>query len=132
MGDRPALSKGEMEVVRAVWDLGEASVRQVHERLGGPRAAEFATVQTYLRRLEAKGYLRGVNRAKVRFYSPRAKPQSVIRATVDEFVERMFGGAALPLVRCLVEDGKVTADEVAELRSLLDRLAAQHQETGDE
>jgi BlaI family transcriptional regulator, penicillinase repressor len=129
MGDRPALSKGEMEIVRAVWDLGEASVRQVHERLG---AGEFATVQTFLRRLEAKGYLKGTNRGKVRFYSPRAKPQSVIRQTVDEFVERMFGGSALPLVRCLVEDGKVSADEVAELRTLLDRLDAERKEAGDE
>jgi predicted transcriptional regulator len=132
MGDRPALSKGEMEIVRVVWDLGEASVRQVHERLGAERAMEFATVQTFLRRLEAKGYLRGANRGKVRFYAPRAKPQSVIRATVDEFVERMFGGSALPLVRCLVEEGKVTAEEVAELRSLLDRLDAQRREAGDE
>jgi BlaI family transcriptional regulator, penicillinase repressor len=129
MGDRPALSKGEMEIVRAVWDLGEASVRQVHERLG---AGEFATVQTFLRRLEAKGYLKGTNRGKVRFFSPRAKPQSVIRATVDEFVERMFGGSALPLVRCLVEDGKVSADEVAELLTLLDRLDAERKEAGHE
>ena len=129
MVERAALSKGEMEIVRAVWDLGEASVRQVHERLG---AGEFATVQTFLRRLEAKGYLKGSNRGKVRFYSPRAKPQSVIRATVDEFVERMFGGSALPLVRCLVEDGKVSADEVAELRTLLDRLDAERKEAGDE
>src|SRR6476659_7677562 len=108
MGERPALSKGEMEVVRAVWDLGEASVRQVHEHMGAGRP-EFATVQTFLRRLEAKGYLRGVNRGKVRHYSARAKPQSVIRATVEDFVSRMFGGSALPLVRCLVEEGKVTA-----------------------
>jgi BlaI family transcriptional regulator, penicillinase repressor len=129
MGDRPALSKGEMEIVRAVWDLGEASVRQVHERLG---AGEFATVQTFLRRLEAKGYLKGTNRGKVRFYLPRAKPQSVIRQTVDEFVERMFGGSALPLVRCLVEDGKVSAEEVAELRTLLDRLDAERKEAGHE
>jgi BlaI family transcriptional regulator, penicillinase repressor len=132
VGDRPALSKGEMEIVRAVWDLGEASVRQVHERLAESRAVEFATVQTFLRRLEAKGYLRGDNRGKVRFYSPRAKKQSVIRATVDEFVDRMFGGSALPLVRCLVEDGRVSADEVAELRTLLDRLDAERKEAGDE
>lgn len=132
MGDRPALSKGEMEIVRALWDVGEASVRQVHERLGAARGMEFATVQTFLRRLEAKGYLKGVNRGKVRFYSPRAKPQSVIRATVDDFVDRMFGGSALPLVRCLVEDSKVTADEVAELRTLLDRLDAERKEAGHE
>ena len=132
MGDRPALSKGEMEIVRAVWDLGEASVRQVHERLSESKAVEFATVQTFLRRLEAKGYLKGTNRGKVRFYSPRAKPQSVIRQTVDEFVERMFGGSALPLVRCLVEEGKVSAEEVAELRALLDRFDAERKEAGDE
>jgi predicted transcriptional regulator len=130
MGDRPALSKGEMEVIRAVWEHESASVRQVHETLTAKRAVDFATVQTYLRRLEAKGYLRGVNRGKTRFYSPRAKPKSVVRDTVNEFLDRMFGGAALPLVRHLVEEGDVTPAEIAELRRLLDRLDADRKEAG--
>ena len=56
MTDRPALSKGEMEVVRVLWALRRASVREVHAAFPADRRIDFATVQTYLRRLEAKGY----------------------------------------------------------------------------
>ena len=60
MAHRPALSKGKMEVARVVWQLGQtdhASHPRGHDLAG--RKMDFATVQTYLRRLEAKGYLRG-------------------------------------------------------------------------
>ena len=56
MTDRPALSKGELEVARVLWELKSASVRQVHETLSADREIDFTTVQTYLRRLESKGY----------------------------------------------------------------------------
>ena len=56
MTERPALSKGELEVARVLWELGSASVRRVHEALPAAREIDFTTVQTYLRRLETKGY----------------------------------------------------------------------------
>ena len=58
MAKRPAVAKSELEVAQIVWQLGEASVRQVLEALPPERGLDFKTVQTYLRRLEAKGYLR--------------------------------------------------------------------------
>ena len=47
MRDRPGLSKGEMEVVRVLWGLGEATVRQVLEAFPPRRTIDFSTVQTY-------------------------------------------------------------------------------------
>ena len=59
--ERPPLSKAELEVARVVWRLGGGTVREVLESLPDRRQAEveYKTVQTYLRRLEAKGYLKG-------------------------------------------------------------------------
>ena len=54
---RPALAKSELEVLRLVWKLGEATVRQVLDALHEDRKLDFWTVQTYLRRLESKSYL---------------------------------------------------------------------------
>lgn len=59
MPERPALSKGEMEVARILWELKKATVREVHEALPAQRQMDFATVQTYLRRLDAKGLREG-------------------------------------------------------------------------
>ncbi len=122
MGDRPALSKGEMEVARVLWELKKATVREVFEAIPADRSLEFATVQTYLRRLESKGYVKADLDGRVLVYSPRVRAATVIRETVGDLVDRLFGGETLPLMRHLIEDGRVSADELAELRDLIDRM----------
>ena len=100
MNERPALSKGELEVARALWSLKQATVREVHEALGGSQM-EFATVQTYLRRLEQKGYLKAKLSGRTRIYSSKVKPRTVIRETVNDIINRLADRAfeilALPL-----------------------------------
>lgn len=122
MSERPALSKGEMEVARVLWDLKSATVRQVFEAFPADRRIDFTTVQTYLRRLESKGYVKATLDGRTRVYSPRVKPQTVIRETLDDLVDRLFGGEALPLVRHLIEDRGISDTDLAELRELLDRM----------
>ncbi len=122
MVDRPALSKGEMEVARALWEIGPATVREVFESIPDSRKMDFATVQTYLRRLESKGYANSKLDGRVRVYSARTKARTVIRETVDDLVERLFGGETLPLVRHLIEERRIDQDGIAELRDLIDRL----------
>ena len=119
---RPALSKSELEVARVLWELKKASVREVYEAFPDGREIDFTTVQTYLRRLETKGYVRATLNGRTRVYSPRVKPRTVIRETIGDLVDRLFGGEKLPLMRHLIEDGDMSDDDVAELRSLLDRL----------
>ena len=54
--------------------------------------------------------------------SPKVKPKTVIRETVTDFVDRLFDGEAMPLVRHLIEDRGLGEGELAQLRSMLDRL----------
>ena len=122
MTQRPALSRGETEVARVLWELGEATVRRVHEAFPDRRRIDFTTVQTYLRRLEAKGYARSWLTGRTRVYAPKVEPTTVIRETVDDLIERLFGGETLPLVRHLIEDRGISDEDLAELRQLLDRL----------
>lgn len=125
MGDRPALSKGELEVARILWQLKSATVREVHESFPEDRAMDFTTVQTYLRRLESKGYVKATTRGRAKVYAPRVKARTVIRETVDDLVTRLFGGDALPLMYHLIEDRNVSPDQLSELRELIDRLEAE-------
>jgi BlaI family transcriptional regulator, penicillinase repressor len=122
MTQRPPLSKGEMEVARVLWQLGRATVRQVHQEFPAERAIDFATVQTYLRRLENKGYVKGQLEGRIRVYSPRVRPATVIRETVDELVDLLFGGQTLPLVRHLIEHRGLQEQDLTQLRRLIDRL----------
>jgi predicted transcriptional regulator len=120
--ERPPLSKGEMEVARVLWDLKRASVREVHEAFPAGRKIDFATVQTYLRRLESKGYVVGRLEGRTRIYSSKVQPRKVIGQTIDDLVQRLFGGDSLPLMKHLIEDRGISAEDLAELRKLIDRL----------
>jgi BlaI family transcriptional regulator, penicillinase repressor len=128
MPPRPGLSKAELEIARIVWELKSAGVRQVFDALPEGRKVDFTTVQTYLKRLEAKGYLKVRLESRSRIYSPRVKPRTVIRETVDDLVERLFAGEAMPLMRHLVEEKEFSADEIDQLRSLLNRLDGERNE----
>ena len=101
---------------------GQATVRQTREAMAPERKMDFATVQTYLRRLEAKGYVRSRLSGHTRVYTAKVHPTTVIRETVEDMIDRLFGGEAFPLMQHLIEDRGVNAEEISQLRRLLDRL----------
>jgi predicted transcriptional regulator len=121
MAGKPALSRGELEAARVLWRLGEATPRQVHEAFPSGRQVDFGSVQTYLKRMEAKGYLRTRREGRAKFYRSRVRPRTVIGETIDDFVERLFDGEALPLMRYLIHDRGITRQEIDELRKLLNQ-----------
>jgi predicted transcriptional regulator len=125
MAQRPALSKAELEAARIVWSLGEATVRQVLEAMPPDRQVEYKTVQTFLRRLQAKGYLNIRREGKTILYRPRVGAAQVVRETVRDFLARLFDGQALPLVEHLISDRGLSLDEIAKLRAMLNRLEAE-------
>jgi predicted transcriptional regulator len=122
MGKRPPLAKSELEVARIVWKLRAATVRQVCDELESSRDLDFWTVQTYLRRLEAKGYLRKRRDGRTNVYSPKVRPQTVVREVIDDVVQRLFDGDALPMFQHLIEDRGLTNEEIAQLQQTLEQL----------
>ncbi len=121
MTKRAAVAKSELEVARLVWQLGKASVRQVLNALPVERDLDFKTVQTYLRRLEAKGYLRSRREGRAKVYVPRVRPQQVVRELIDDVVHRLFDGESLPLFQHLIQERGLSADEIDQLRTMLDQ-----------
>ena len=122
MSDRPALSRAEMEVARIVWTLRDATVRQVLDNLPETRDINYKTVQTFLRRLEAKGYLVSRREGRSLIYTADARPKQVIRDTVKNFLNNLFNGEPLPLVEHLIRDQGLGKDDISQLRNLLNEL----------
>ncbi len=120
MAKRATASKAELEIVRLVWDSDGATVRQVLEALPADRPLDYKTVQTYLRRLEAKGYLTSKRNGRTSVFRPRVRPAQVIRETVADLVDRLFDGEPLPLVEHLIADHKLTSRDIDKLRQLID------------
>ncbi|MHC5539110.1 BlaI/MecI/CopY family transcriptional regulator [Singulisphaera rosea] len=122
MSKRPVPAKSELEIARIVWELGGATVRQVLDTLPADRGLDFKTVQTYLRRLEAKGYLETHREGRSNVYKPSVRSGQVIGEVMDDLLNRLFDGQVLPLFQHLVNDRGLSGDEVRQLRELLDQL----------
>ena len=128
MSPLPNLPRSELEVARIVWRLGSATVRQVLEELPKTRGLDFKTVQTYLRRLEAKGFLSAKRQGRSKVYRSRLRPAKVMREMIDDFLDRMFDGEAMPLLQHLIHDRGLSEEEVEQLRQLLNRLERENDE----
>lgn len=125
MPDRPALSRAEMEVARIVWTLREATVRQVLDNLPENRGINYKTVQTFLRRLEAKGYLLSRREGRSLIYAADVRPKQVVRDTVRDFINRLFNGSPMGLLEHLIRDQGLEKTELDQLRQLLSEVEAE-------
>jgi len=116
----PSLSASETEVLRLLWESKEATVQQVWDRLPSHRRIAYATVQTLLRRLERKGYITHRAEGKAHVFRPAVRQQRVIKRSVNDFLERLFGGDAIPLVQHLAEHGRIDVKDLARLKKLVE------------
>jgi len=115
-----AMSPAETEILRIVWQIGEATVQQVCELLPRKRKIAYKTVQTLLRRLESKGYLKHRTKGKAYVFSPAVKREVVVKRTVLDFLDKLFGGDPRPLMQFLAQEGHIDAKDVERIRDLID------------
>jgi BlaI family penicillinase repressor len=116
---QPTLTTQELAIMKVVWRLGTATVRDVYEALLETRRIAYTTVMTMMNILEAKGYLKKEKHDRAYRYRPARPERAVVGSMVREFVNRVFDGAARPLLVHLVEDAKLTTREREELLRLI-------------
>lgn len=119
----PKLSKLELKVMEALWDLGSASVREIQEHFPTKGRPAYTTVQTVLYRLEAKEAVRRAKKiGNAHIFEPVSTRKAVHRRVIDELLG-VFGGRAQPLVSHLIESGQLTLDDIDEARKTLRELS---------
>jgi predicted transcriptional regulator len=129
------LTAQELEIMKAIWSRGQATVREVYDALRARRTADstpprkgraagtpaYTTVQTMMNILETKGHLKRVPGDKAHVYAPVRPQQIVVRSMVREFVNRVFDGSARPLLVHLLKEKGLSDRERRELQKLLDK-----------
>ncbi|MCB1207868.1 MAG: BlaI/MecI/CopY family transcriptional regulator [Verrucomicrobiales bacterium] len=117
----PSLSASEQAIMDFVWKRQPVGLNDLLELVNAdrPEPVTRATLQTQLTRLEAKGWLKRDDSARAHLYSATMQENRGRKTVLSELKERFFGGSSLALVRCLVESGEISADEMAELRDLV-------------
>lgn len=114
-----ALTKFELEVMHALWDIGSGSVREIQERLPEKRRPAYTTVQTIVRRLEEKGAVRRLKKiGNALIFEPMVTRKSAHHRLINELLES-FGGSARPLMAHLAETGKLSLTDLKDLESML-------------
>ncbi len=117
----PHLSAAEQAMMDILWKTHPASVLELLEAVNQGRNDPVTrnTLQTQLTRLEAKGWIIRDDSSRSHAYEPAVPEQRGRTSVLKELKERFFGGSNLALVRCLVESGDISEDELVELRKLV-------------
>jgi predicted transcriptional regulator len=117
----PPLSAAEQALMDVLWKKHPASVLEMLEavNLGRSEPVTRNTLQTQLTRLEAKGWIKRDDSSRSHAYEPAVPEQRGRTSVLTDLKQRLFGGSGLALVRCLVESGEISEEELAELRKLV-------------
>ncbi len=110
----------EVDILAVLWRLGPATVREVHEELG--KDSGYNTTLTQMRLMNDKGLLKRSERFRNHVYEPAAPREQMQQRIAGDLMQRVFGGSAKELILGALGGKRVAADELAEIRSMIDGL----------
>jgi BlaI family penicillinase repressor len=122
MPSLPDISESEWSLMEALWESSPQTASELTKTLRPTMSWAENTVRTLLTRLIDKGAIKtGENSSGTRTYLPAVKREACVRAEGESFMQRIFGGAAKPLLVHFAQNSKLTAEEVRELKKILDQ-----------
>jgi BlaI family transcriptional regulator, penicillinase repressor len=122
MPNAPDIAESEWSIMEALWESSPQTASEVTKTLRPTMNWAENTVRTLLMRLVEKGALKTAENASgTRTFLPAVKREACVRAESESFMQRIFGGAAKPLLVHFAQNSKLTAEEVKELKKMLDQ-----------
>ena len=116
------LGETEMEVLHHVWDMGEATVKQVRKRILEDREVAYTTIMTVMKNLAEKGYLKYRKDGVTYVYSPAQEPDSVRSNLIKDLVKKVFKGSPKEMVQALVKSDDLSPDDLSEIKNMIDQM----------
>src|SRR5262245_29282146 len=113
------LTEQELEIMKIIWRLKTATVRDVYEALLERRKVAYTTVMTMMNVLEKKNYLKKRIADRAYVYQVTRSQDQVIKGMVKEFINRVFDGAAEPLLMRLVKDRHLSGKEFEKISQMI-------------
>ena len=114
------LTKRELDIMSVLWELGEATVNEVRDRVD-PNLA-YTGISSMIRTLETKGYVshrRGEGKTHV--YFPVIEPEAAGESALGRVLDKIYGGSPIKLLAHLVDQHRLSDMELARMRDLLKR-----------
>ena len=121
MATPPQISDAEWEVMKVLWDASPRTASEIADALCEPKQWSPKTVKTLLGRLVKKGALRFTEEGNRYLYRPTFERDRYVEQESRSFLERVFGGAAAPMLVHFVEHNQLSETDLEELREILER-----------
>ncbi len=112
----------ELEILNVLWELGAATVREVHGELERRQTVGYTTVLKLLQIMTEKGLVARDEKDRAHVYRPALKREETQGQIVGDLLDRDFGGSASQLVLRALSDRKASKQEIAEIRQMLDSI----------
>ena len=127
----PRPTDAELAILRVLWSRGASTVRQVHDVLSRERPTAYTTALKMLQIMTEKGLVRRDETDRTHIYQARLSEEQTQRQLVRDLVDRAFGGSASKLVLQALASKRTSAEELGEIRRLLDS-SKEEKETRDD
>jgi BlaI family penicillinase repressor len=115
------LTPQELEIMKLVWERDTATVRDIYEALLEKRKIAYTTVMTMMKILETKGYLKKTQQERAFLYRPTRPKNQVLGGMLREFIDRVFNGAAEPLVVHLVKEKRLREKDLQKIVRMIEK-----------
>ena len=114
---------GELQkaIMETVWELGEATARQVLERVSRKKPLAYTSVLSIMQRLENMGWLKHREEGRTYVYQPAQSRRDESIRSLRKFIDRVFHGKSALLFQHLLEDEELTGEELESLRKLIEK-----------
>jgi BlaI family penicillinase repressor len=115
----PRFGKMQLMIMQVLWERGRATARDITDALNRTQTVAHSTVQTLLRKLEAKGADAHKVEERTFYFYALAKEAKVARNAARDLVDRVFGGSVGGLISHLLKHERIPPDELEQLRRLI-------------
>jgi BlaI family penicillinase repressor len=113
------LSEPQLEIMKVVWRLGEATVRDVYEDLRLHRPVAYTTVMTMMKNMESRGHLKKRSEGRAFVYTATVAEDRMIRRIVGDFIDRVFNGSTEPLLAHLVKEKRLSEKDLEKIGKMI-------------
>lgn len=113
----------ELEILKVLWRIGPATVRQIRDELASVRDLAYTTVMTMMTIMDTKGYVKRTKDGRSFIYEAIYQEQKASRNMLQDVVDRLFGGSTKAVMQHLLETSELDEDELKQIRQIINRKA---------
>ncbi len=115
-------TESELEILQVLWQSGSATVREVHEYLSQTKDAGYTTTLKLMQIMHDKGLVTRDESNRTHIYQPAVNKEKTQKHLLDKMTDALFGGSSTQLVLQALGSGKVSAEELDQIQTLLNNL----------